>query len=50
MALEEAITRFGRTRAAHGEPDASVRMERARKQEEERMRARSRSRGGGLSM
>ena len=49
-AFEEAINRFERTRAAHGEPDTSVLMERARKQDEERKHAWSRHRGGGLSM
>ncbi len=49
-AFEETIALFGKTRAVHGEPDASVRLERARKQNEEPVRAWSRRRGDGLSM
>ena len=49
-AFEEAIARFERTRAAHGEPDDFVRLEQARKEEGERRRARTRRCGGGLSM
>ncbi len=50
QAFEEAIVLFGKTRAAHGEPDNSARLERARKENEEMVRAQSRHRGGGLSM
>ena len=50
QAFEEAITRFANTRAAHGEPDNSVRLERARQEGEERRRSWSHKRGGGLSM
>ncbi len=49
-AFEEALSRFEKTRAAHGEPDDSARLERARKENEEMVRAQSRRRGGGLSM
>ncbi len=49
-AFEEAIALFGKTRAAHGEPDDSARLERARKENEERVRSWSQRRGGGLSM
>ncbi|MCY4608634.1 MAG: hypothetical protein OXD40_08565 [bacterium] len=50
QAFEEAIALFGKTRTAHGEPDASARLERLRKEDEERKRTQSRHRGGGLSM
>ncbi len=50
QAFEEAIALFGKTRAAHGEPDNSARLERARKENEEMVRAQSRRRGGGLSL
>ena len=45
-ALEEAIARFGKTRAAHGEPDNAARLARIRKEsEEERQQQRHRGRG-----
>ncbi len=50
QAFEEALSRFEKTRVAHGEPDASARLERLRKEDEERKRTQSRHRGGGLSM
>ncbi len=50
QAFEEALALFGKTRAAHGEPDDSVRREQRRKEIEEMVRAQSRRRGGGLSM
>ncbi|MCY4607798.1 MAG: AAA family ATPase [bacterium] len=50
QAFEEALALFGKTRAAHGEPDDSVRREQRRKEIEEMVRAQSRRRGRGLSM
>ena len=50
QAFEEALARFEETRATHGEPDESARIERRRKEFEELARAQSRHRGGGLSM
>ena len=45
-AIEEELARFARTRAAHGEPDNSARLERIRKEsEEERQQQRHRGRG-----
>ena len=52
--FEEMLARFEQTRAAHGEPDNSARLERMRQEDEERRRSwsqrRGRGRGRGLSM
>ena len=50
QAFEETLARFEQTRAAHGEPDNSARLERMRQEDEERRRAWSQRRGRGLSM
>ena len=50
QAFEETLARFEQTRAAHGEPDNSARLERMRQEDEERRRSWSQRRGRGLSM
>ena len=52
QAFEETLARFEQTRAAHGEPVNSARLERMRQEDEERRRSWSQRRGRnrGLSM